>query len=170
VPGRFGFALGFATGVPVTILAVAAGATSHPVWALITLTVAVAAVSAVTTLGAALGTAAVCWSLHSGFVLGRRGDLVFTAGSLRAAVVLVLTAGTFVVVASAVRAGLAWRHTRQIGPGQRSIEEPAEWDKVSVPAGRTRRRDGNPDRLAAGQPAHELNTRVGAAPSRRPPR
>lgn len=101
--GGFGFPLGFGVGIVVTAAAIAAGATSHPVGSLIALTVAVAGVSAITTPGAALGTAVVCWSLDSGFVLGRHGDLVFTGAAWQAAVALVLAAVAVAVLAQVVR-------------------------------------------------------------------
>lgn len=103
LPRGFGFPLGLVVGILVTAAAIAAGATSHPAESLIALTVAVAVVSAITTAGAALGTALVCWALDSGFVLGRQGDLVFTGAALQAAAVLVLTAVAVAVLFRLVR-------------------------------------------------------------------
>lgn len=103
VPGGFGFALGFLAGIVATTVVVAAGATGHPGWSVAALAVAVAGVSGVTTPSAAIATAMVCWCLHDGFVLGRYGDLVFTAGSAGSAVVLLSAAVIALVAASAVR-------------------------------------------------------------------
>jgi len=74
----FGAPLGFAAGIATTMAAVAAGATHSPGAGLIALAVAVAAVSAVTTCAGAVMTAATCWALYAGFVLGRAGQLVLT--------------------------------------------------------------------------------------------
>jgi hypothetical protein len=103
VPGGFGFPLGFVAGILVTLVAVAAGATGHPMWSLLGLTLAVAGISAVTTAAAALATACVYWCLQTGFVLASRGELVLTAASLQAAAVLLSTAAIVVVVAAVVR-------------------------------------------------------------------
>lgn len=104
--GDFGFPLGAAAGVVVTIIAVAAGATAHPWLGLSALAIVSAAVAAATSLWASLATAAVYWALHAGFVLGRHGALVFDDRSGRAAVVLAaVTVLTFAVM-STVRNGL----------------------------------------------------------------
>lgn len=146
VPGGFGFPLGFAAGILVTVVAVAAGATSHPSWSLIALAVAVAGVSAVSTASAALATTGVCWALHVGFVLGRRGDLVFNAMSRQAAVVLVLTASTVVVVAAGVRVARAW--CRASMHNQIAARIPAQRDGTTPPtAGRPGATPPYPSRL-----------------------
>jgi hypothetical protein len=88
MPGRLGFPLGFVLAIVVTFLAVAAGATTHPERAVIALAAVTAAVAGVSTFRATLATAAVCWALLSGFVLGRYGDLVFTPAAARDALVL----------------------------------------------------------------------------------
>jgi hypothetical protein len=103
LPRGFGFPLGFACGILVTAVTIAAGATSHPARSLIALTVVVAVVSAITTPGAALGTAVACWALDSGFVLGREGTLVFTGAARETAAVLVLAAVTVAALSRAVR-------------------------------------------------------------------
>lgn len=92
LPGGFGFPLGFGAGIGVTMVAVAAGAASHHVWSVLALAATTAAVSSVTTVPAALATAAACWCLHSGFVLGRYGQLVFTREALEAAALFVVAA------------------------------------------------------------------------------
>jgi hypothetical protein len=98
VPGGFGFPLGFAASILVTTLAVAVGSTRHPTWSLLAPTATVIVMSSVTTTLAVLGSAAVCWALHTGFVLNRSGDLTFTAVPAFAAVVL----GTAAIVAVAI--------------------------------------------------------------------
>lgn len=90
--GWVGYPLGFVAAVAVTIVTVAAHATVHPLWSVVALTVTAAAVATVTTLPAALATAAVCWMLHAGFVLGRHGDLqLSTASAAVAALLAVVT-------------------------------------------------------------------------------
>ncbi|HEY0805454.1 MAG TPA: hypothetical protein VGD84_10325, partial [Pseudonocardiaceae bacterium] len=79
--GGFGFPAGAAAGVLVTIAVIVAGGTQHVAWSAGAYAVAVAAVAAVTTLPAALGTAMVCWFLLAGFVIGRRGDVPITAAT-----------------------------------------------------------------------------------------
>ncbi|SDM33793.1 hypothetical protein [Allokutzneria albata] len=49
-------------------------------------------VTLVSTTSAAMATVVVCWALHAGFVLGRWGELVFTARSANDALVLVVCA------------------------------------------------------------------------------
>ena len=109
VNGWVGYPLGFAAAVTATVVAVAAHATNRPLWSAVALTVTAAVVAAVTTLPAALATAGVCWMLHAGFVLGRRGELEFSADSAADAALL----GTVTVVAYgagvAVRVGRRWR-------------------------------------------------------------
>lgn len=120
VPGAFGFPLGFVAAIGATLIAVAAGATGHPVRSVVVLAVAVAGVSAVTTLRAAVASAVIGWALHDGFVLGRQGDLVFTAGAGVAAAVLVATAVTVVatrITVAAVRMALAGQSGQVPVPG-----------------------------------------------------
>lgn len=103
LPGGFGFPLGVVAGIGAAVVAVAVGATVHPVVSVVFLSVAVGVVSALTVASAALATAVVCWGLHDGFVLGRRGDLMFTAASAQAAEVLVSVAVLTLLVAAVVR-------------------------------------------------------------------
>lgn len=112
VPGGFGFPLGAATGVLVTLATVAAGAVGHPLLAVVALAVSIAGAAAVTTPVATLGTAVVCWFLVSGFVVGREGDLTFSAQSVLAAAVLAGTAVVAVAVAATIRAVSRWRPVR----------------------------------------------------------
>jgi hypothetical protein len=89
IGGWTGYPVGFAATAAVTLAAVAAHGTGHPLWTLGGLAVTTAAVSAFVTLRAALATAAVAWAFHAGFVIGRRGELALTAPAAVAAAVLV---------------------------------------------------------------------------------
>ncbi|WP_162788267.1 hypothetical protein [Amycolatopsis albispora] len=107
VPAGFGFPLGVVLGAAGTALAVAVGAKEAPVVSLVAMVVVVDATAMVTAARAAVATAAVCWALHSGFVLGEHAELTFTAESGRAAAVLalcVLTASGFASLLRSVRA------------------------------------------------------------------
>jgi hypothetical protein len=104
IGGGFGFPLGFAGAATTTVVTIGAGAAEHHVYSLAALAVVLAAVSAVTSTPAAFGSAAVAWALHDGFVIGRQGQLVFTAEAARAAAVLGTIALTAVALGAAVRA------------------------------------------------------------------
>jgi hypothetical protein len=88
IRGWAGYPLGFVAAIAVTIVAVAAGGTAHPLWTLAALAATAAAIGTVTTLRAALATGALCWALHAGFVIGRFGELTLTADTVRAAPIL----------------------------------------------------------------------------------
>ena len=103
VSGAVGYPLGFLAAVTVTVVAVAAHGTAHPQWTLMALSSTAAAVAAVTTLRAALATGAISWALHAGFVLGRHGELTFTATSAAAAAALGAAVALGYMVALAVR-------------------------------------------------------------------
>ncbi|GAA1955148.1 hypothetical protein [Amycolatopsis minnesotensis] len=103
----FGFPVGFVATTAVTAAAIAAGATGHPLLALVPLTAVVIVVAALATARAALGTAAFAWAAHSGFVLGRAGELVFGPPALIAAAVLVAAAALAAAAATAARRGRA---------------------------------------------------------------
>ena len=118
--GDFGFPLGAGVAVLVTLVAVAAGATTHPRLALIGLTAVSVTAAAVTTLWAALATAAMCWALDTGFVLNRYGELVFDGRAGRAAAVLTIA----VLVAFAVMTALR-------GPRQNRVKN--VWVSRQVP-------------------------------------
>jgi high-affinity nickel permease len=92
IDGGFGFPLGFAAAIVVTVLSVAAGATAHHGYSLVALVVVTTGVSLVTPMRAAVGVAAAAWALHAGFVLGRLGELVFTTESVRSGMLLVAVA------------------------------------------------------------------------------
>jgi hypothetical protein len=104
IVGGIGFPLGFAGATATTVVTIGAGAAEHHLYSLAALAVALAAISAVTTTPAALGSAAVTWAVHDGFVIGREGQLVFTAEAARAAAVLIAVAVVAVGLGAAVRA------------------------------------------------------------------
>jgi hypothetical protein len=103
VQGWAGYPLGFVVASAVTTVAVAAGGTVHPLRTLVALAAAAAAIAAVATLRAALATAALCWALHTGFVVGRFGELALTAGTVRAAALLAAVVVFASGIAHAVR-------------------------------------------------------------------
>jgi hypothetical protein len=120
--GWAGYPLGVAVIVGVTVMSVAAHATSHPLPALWVLTGTTAAVGAVTTLPAGLATAAVGWCLYAGFVLGRLGELQFSAESARAAALLATVTLVAHVTGVAVRVVLLRRRRA----AQRAVTIPAQ--------------------------------------------
>jgi hypothetical protein len=117
ISGGFGFPLGFAGSAAVTAGAIGAGAAEHHLYSLEALAVVLAAVSAVTTTGAALGSAVIAWALQDGFVLGREGQLVFSAEAAGAAAVLVVIALISVGLGTAVRT-FRFQRRRQGGVGR----------------------------------------------------
>ena len=94
--GWTGYPLGFVAAIAVTLGAVAGHGADYPQWSLGALAVTAATI-------AALATAALCWALDAGFVLGRHGSLAFTAASARAVAVLAVAALAGYTVASVVR-------------------------------------------------------------------
>jgi len=120
-----GFPVGFCAATVVTCLAIAAGGTDHPQWTLAALAGTAAVIAAVTTTPAALSTAAVCWAMHSGFVLGRRGELVFTADAAVAAVVVAAAALLGLTVGTVLRLRVREQVARRITiPVQRRTAMP----------------------------------------------
>lgn len=97
--GGFGFPIGCVGVVAAVIAADLAGATGHPWYSVIALGLVVLVMAGWTTGPAAAGVALVGWALHSGFVLGRAGHLMFdvpaaqAAAALGAALALGLLAG-----------------------------------------------------------------------------
>jgi hypothetical protein len=126
----FGGPLGFAAGIATTMVVVAAGATRHPGAGLVAVVVTVAVVSAVTTCAGAAMTAATCWALYAGFVLGRAGQLVLTESSARALLVLLVTG----VVATALGAAARLAHTSR-HVGSRAGGSPTELNTSPSPSG-----------------------------------
>jgi hypothetical protein len=94
ISGPLGSAAGFAAGIAAAVVASVAGATQHHEIGLVTLALAAAAVSAVTTVLGALATGAQCWLLYASFIVGRSGSLVLNESTVDAA-------GVFTIVALA---------------------------------------------------------------------
>jgi hypothetical protein len=131
VSSGFGFPLGFAGSVVGTAGAIGAGAAGHHLYSLAALALALAAVSAVTTTGAALGSAVIAWALQDGFVLGREGQLVFSGEAGRTAVVLVAIALISVGLGTAVRTfRFQRRHLGGVGRGLTGSDNGPAFDKV----------------------------------------
>jgi small basic protein len=94
ISGPLGSAAGFAAGIAATVLASIVGATNHHEIGLFALALAVAIVSALTTILGALATGLQCWLLYASFIVGRSGHLVLDESSAE-------TAGLFTLVALA---------------------------------------------------------------------
>lgn len=110
IPGGFGFPLGFLAAILTTTVAVAAGATTHPVLALIPLLAVTLTIAAASTPAAAVATAAVSWTLQAGFVRGRHGDLALTPQSMRDAAIL----GTVTLLAALTTTLVRTSHSRLV--------------------------------------------------------
>jgi hypothetical protein len=116
VPAGFGFPFGVALAVVAAFGAVGVGAVGHPILSLVAVVAVVDVIAVLSTAGAALATAVVCWCVHAGFVLGRRGELAFTAQSRHDALVLVLCGLAGIVFASTLRAARVPLHERGHDP------------------------------------------------------
>ncbi len=92
MPDGIAVGVGFAGAISATAVAVALGSTHDAWWALIPLGLVTALVSATTGWIGAVATAWICWSLDSGFVLGREAQLNFSSTAQLSALVLVLVA------------------------------------------------------------------------------
>jgi hypothetical protein len=101
--GGFGFPLGSAAAAAATVLTIAEDATGHHGYSVGALLLVVAATAFMTTPWAAAGVVAVAWALHTGFVLGRFGQLVFTRESAWAATLFVAAALVGAAVGAATR-------------------------------------------------------------------
>src|SRR4051794_9346730 len=84
----FGFPFGCVAAVAAVVVADLAGATGRPWYALVTLGAVVLSAAYRSSPAAATGVAVVAWALHTGFVLGRFGELTFDRASALAALVL----------------------------------------------------------------------------------
>ena len=90
----FGFPFGCVAAIAAVIVADLAGATAHPWYALVTLGAVVLKAAFQTSVGTAAGITVVAWALHTGFVLGRFGELAFDHASAAAAIVLTAALAT----------------------------------------------------------------------------
>ncbi len=84
----FEFPFGCVAAVAAVIVADVAGATGHPWYSLVTAGAVVLACAYRSPLPTATGVAAVAWALHTGFILGRFGELTFGHASGLAALAL----------------------------------------------------------------------------------
>ncbi len=117
MPAGIASGLGFAGAIVATVVAVGVGSTHDPLWALVPLGLVTAVVAFVTSWVGAVVTAWICWSLDSGFVVGRQAQLSFSPAAQVAALLL---------VAVALLAGLAGRahRARRGQPIQSANERP----------------------------------------------
>jgi hypothetical protein len=99
----FGFPFGCVAAIAAVIVADLAGATAHPWYALVTLGAVVLKAAFQTSIGAAAGITVVAWALHTGFVLGRFGELTFDRASAAAALVLTAALAAGALAALIVR-------------------------------------------------------------------
>ncbi|MBE8526087.1 hypothetical protein ILP97_52895 [Amycolatopsis sp. H6(2020)] len=107
----FGFPFGCVATVAAVIVADLAGATGHPWYALVTLGAVVLASACRSSPPAAAGVAVIAWGLHTGFVLGRFGEVTFDRGSGLAALAL----------GSALVAGFVGRAVSTFGSRESSV-------------------------------------------------
>jgi uncharacterized membrane protein len=111
--GWLGYPVGFVAAIVVMTAAVAAHGTDHPLWTLTVLAGTEAVIAALATLRAGVASAAFCWAVYAGFVVGRGGELALTGASLRAAVVLVAVTVAAFAAATAARLVHARPHASQ---------------------------------------------------------
>ncbi|MDQ7806411.1 hypothetical protein Q5425_21940 [Amycolatopsis sp. A133] len=114
----FGFPFGCVAAVAAVIVADLAGATGHPWYALVTLGTVVLVAAYRGSPAAAAGVGVVAWALHTGFVLGRFGELTFDEPARLAAFVL----ASALVTGAVARAAVSTLQARQ--PALR-VREPA---------------------------------------------
>ncbi|WP_244170495.1 hypothetical protein [Amycolatopsis tolypomycina] len=110
------------------IVADLAGATGHPWYALVTLGAVVLAFAYRSPLPAAAGVTAVAWALHTGFVLGRLGELTFDAQAALAALVL----ASALVTGALARAAVSTAQSRVSTLQTRVSSIPARVSSVPV--------------------------------------
>ncbi|WP_410615741.1 hypothetical protein [Amycolatopsis sp. lyj-109] len=111
----FGFPFGCVVAVAAVIVADLAGATGHPWYALVTLGTVVLAFAHRSSPLAATGVAVVAWALHTGFVLGRFGELTFDAPAGFAALVF----ASALVTGALARAAVSTSESRVSTPQSR---------------------------------------------------
>ena len=92
MPTGIAVAAAFTAGILATAVAVAVGTTHHPLLALVPLGTVVALVAAFTTWTGGIAGAWICWSLHSGFVVGRQAQLDFSSTAQLSAAALLAVA------------------------------------------------------------------------------
>jgi hypothetical protein len=92
MPNGIAVGVGFVGAIAATILAVVIGSTHDGWWALIPLGLVTATVAATTGWIGGIATAWICWSLDSGFVLGREAQLNFSSTAQLSLLVLIVVA------------------------------------------------------------------------------
>ncbi len=106
MPNGIAVGVGFAGAIIATVVAVALGSTHDAWWALIPLGLVTAVVASTTGWIGGIATAWICWSLDSGFVVGREAQLNFSSTAQLSALALIL------VALAAGAAGRAFRTVR----------------------------------------------------------
>lgn len=115
--------------VAAVIAADLAGATRHPWYSVVLLGLVVLVMAGWTTVPAATGVALVGWALHSGFVLGRAGGLVFDKPAAQAAAALCLA----MVLGAVVSAAATRSPSRQRGDDARQARGVNRVDSGQLP-------------------------------------
>jgi hypothetical protein len=119
MPNGIAVGVGFVGAIVATTLAVASGST-HDGWlALIPLGLVTAAVSTTTGWIGGIATAWICWSLDSGFVLGREAQLNFSSTAQLSLLVLIVVA---LLAGAAGRIIRSARNSQQSQSANRSPE------------------------------------------------
>ena len=127
-PNGIAVGVGFAGAIVATTLAVATGSTHDVWWALVPLGLVTAVVSGTTGWFGGIATAWICWSLDSGFVLGREAQLLIETGLVGTVLFDVaiystslLVEGGAQIAGALLRAGLvdrvAWFHAPSVMGG-----------------------------------------------------
>ncbi len=124
----FGFPFGCVAAVAAVIVADLAGATGHPWYALVTLGTVVLSAAYRDSPAAATGVAVVAWALHTGFVLGRFGELTFDAPARLAALVF----ASALVTGTLARATVSTLQVRQPTVQVRESSVPVRESSVQV--------------------------------------
>ncbi|GAA4021716.1 hypothetical protein GCM10022247_52400 [Allokutzneria multivorans] len=120
IPAAFGFPLGAALALVVTSIVAATGAAPL---SLIAMVVVVDSIAVLSTFRAAMPTVAVCWGLHSTFMIGEYGVLTLSAETGNNALVLTLCAITALAFASTLRPNGKLLHQRWYHPRAWRIPE-----------------------------------------------
>ncbi|MCP3803156.1 hypothetical protein NLX83_28150 [Allokutzneria sp. A3M-2-11 16] len=120
IPAAFGFPLGAALALIVTSVLIAIGAAPL---SFIAMVVVVDSIAVLSTYRAALPTVAVCWALHSTFMIGEYGVLTISPETGNNALVLTLCAITALAFASTLRPNHKLLHRRWYHPRAWRIPE-----------------------------------------------
>ncbi|MGW5743309.1 hypothetical protein [Amycolatopsis sp. NPDC003861] len=127
----FEFPFGCVAAVAAVIVADLAGATGHPWYSLVTSGAVVLFAAYRAPLRPATGVAVVAWGLHTGFVLGRFGELTFDRASGLAALVLASALVTGLLARAAVSTSPSRGSTRQSRVSAIPVRESSVWVRGS---------------------------------------